>query len=137
VRRLALALVLVPWAATPLWVAAQGPAGAANAERGAAIVADRRLGLCLLCHAAPLPDPQFHGTLGPPLHGVGARLNAEQLRQRLVDPKRFNPDTVMPAYGPTHGPTAGLNRVAPAFAKQPVLKPDQIDDVVAYLETLK
>ncbi len=132
-RSLALAIV----AATPLWVAAQGPAAPTSAERGALIVADRRLGLCLLCHAAPLPDPQFHGTLGPPLHGVGARLNAEQLRQRLVDPKRFNPDTVMPAYGPTHGPTAGLNRVAPAFANQPVLTPEQIDDVVAYLETLK
>ncbi len=132
-RRLALALV----AASPLWVAAQAPGAPASAERGAAIVADRRLGLCLLCHAAPLPDPQFHGTLGPPLHGVGARLNAEQLRLRLTDPKRFNPDTVMPAYGPTHGPTAGLNRVAPAFAKQPVLTPAQIDDVVAYLETLK
>ncbi len=132
-RKLALALV----AAYPLWVAAQAPAVPASAERGAAIVADRRLGLCLLCHAAPLPDPQFHGTLGPPLHGVGARLNAEQLRLRLTDPKRFNPDTVMPAYGSIHGPTAGLNRVAPAFAKQPVLTPEQIDDVVAYLETLK
>ena len=115
----------------PLWAGAQGPTP--SAERGAAIVADRRVGLCLLCHAAPLPDPQFHGTLGPPLHGVGARLDREQLRLRLLDPKRFNPDTLMPAYGKA----PGLQRVAPAFANQPVLSDEQIDDVIAYLETLR
>ncbi len=123
------ALVLL--ACTPLWAGAQGPTP--SAERGAAIVADRRVGLCLLCHAAPLPDPQFHGTLGPPLHGVGARLTREQLRLRLLDPKRFNPDTLMPAYGKA----PGLQRVAPAFDNQPVLSDEQIDDVIAYLETLR
>jgi predicted secreted protein len=104
----------------PLPVDAQSAPGG-SPERGAAIVADRRLGLCLLCHAAPLPDPHFHGTIGPPLHGVGARLSREQLRQRLLDPKRFNPETVMPAYGKTPGKAPSLQRVAPAFANQPVL----------------
>jgi L-cysteine S-thiosulfotransferase len=111
----------------PLPVDAQSAPGG-SPERGAAIVADRRLGLC---------DPHFHGTIGPPLHGVGARLSREQLRQRLLDPKRFNPETVMPAYGKTPGKAPSLQRVAPAFANQPVLSDEQIDDVVAYLETLQ
>src|SRR5262245_18331720 len=67
-------------------------------ERGRGIVLDREGGDCIICHAMPLPQRQFHGTIGPPLDGVGARYSAGELRLRLVDPKRLNPATIMPAY---------------------------------------
>ncbi len=110
------------------------PATAAgDAARGAAIVASRSQGLCVLCHALPGQLAAHQGTLGPPLDGVGARLDTDALRQRLLAPERFNPDTLMPAYGRTEG----LQQVAPAWRGKPLLAPAQIDDVVAYLATLK
>ena len=109
---------------------------AGDAARGAAIVASRSQGLCLLCHALPGQLPAHQGTLGTlgtPLDGVGARLDADALRQRLLAPERFNPDTVMPAYGRSDG----LLQVAAAQRGKPLLAPGQIDDVVAYLATLR
>src|SRR5499426_916305 len=73
--------------------------------RGRAIVADRTLGLCLLCHSGPFPEERFQGNLAPDLRGVGSRLSAEQIRQRLIDPAKSNPDTIMPAYSKTEGLT--------------------------------
>lgn len=101
--------------------------------RGRAIVADRQAGLCVLCHRAPVPGERAHGTLGPDLAGVGARLSEGQIRARMLEPRLFNPDTVMPAYLRTDG----LERVAPAYAGRPVLDAAQIEDVVAYLVTLR
>jgi L-cysteine S-thiosulfotransferase len=125
--------------AAALLVAGVGSAGAASADateaiaRGAALAASRTQGLCVLCHALPgLPDSQ-RGTLAPPLHGVGARLDAPALRERLLAPQRFNPDSVMPAYGDT----GGLQRVAPAWQGRPLLQPAQIDDLVAWLASLR
>src|ERR1043165_437086 len=106
---------------------------AGDPEKGRAIVANRQLGLCLLCHSGPFPEERFQGNLAPDLRGVGARLDAEQLRQRLVDPARFNPDTIMPAYSKTDG----LTRVAPSLRGKTLLTDEQIEDVVAYLATLK
>ena len=108
-------------------------AGAGDAARGAAIVASRSQGLCVLCHALPGQLPAHQGTLGPALDGVGARLDADALRQRLLAPERFNPDTVMPAYGRS----SGLLQVATALRGKPLLAPGQIDDVAAYLATLR
>ena len=105
---------------------------AADPEKGRAIVANRQLGLCLLCHTGPIPEERFQGNLAPDLRGVGARLSADQLRQRLVDPARFNPKTIMPAYARTEG-----TRVAPSLQGKPLFTPEQIEDVVAYLVTLK
>lgn len=102
-----------------------------DAERGRAIAVDRGLGNCLSCHALPI-DAEFFGTTGPTLDGVARRLSPAQLRLRLVDPKVVNPMTMMPAYYKT----AGLNRVAPAFAGKPILDAQQIEDVVAFLTTL-
>jgi sulfur-oxidizing protein SoxX len=87
----------------------------------------------VLCHALPGQPAALQGDLGPPLAGVGARVDAETLRQRLLAPERFNPDTVMPSYGRTDG----LQRVAPALRGQPLLSAAQVDDVVAWLVSLQ
>jgi sulfur-oxidizing protein SoxX len=105
---------------------------AGDPEKGRAIVANRQLGLCLLCHSGPFPEERFQGNLAPDLRGVGARLSAEQLRQRLVDPARFNPKTIMPAYARTEG-----TRVAPSLQGKALFTQEQIEDVVAFLVTLK
>jgi sulfur-oxidizing protein SoxX len=109
------------------------PAWAESVAQGRALVADRAVTACLLCHAAPLPAPHLHGDIGPTLLGVGSRLTAAELRARIVDPRDANPDTVMPAYGVT----TGLNRVGSSWAGKPILTPAQIDDIVAYLVTLR
>jgi len=101
--------------------------------RGRSIVANRQVGLCLLCHSAPIPEERFQGNLAPDLRGVGARLSEGEIRLRLIDPARANPQTIMPAYFRTDG----LNRVAPSYRGKPVLSAQQIEDVVAYLVTLK
>ena len=102
-------------------------------ESGRRVVLDRQSGDCIVCHAMPLPQRQFHGTLGPPLDGVGSRYTAGELRLRLVDPKVVNAHTVMPAYYKV----AGLTRVLPRYQDRPILTAQQIEDVVAYLLTLK
>jgi L-cysteine S-thiosulfotransferase len=104
-----------------------------DAGRGKAIVTSRQTGLCLLCHSAPLPEEKFQGTIGPDLKGIGSRNTEGQLRLRIVDPRRFNPDTIMPAYYRQDG----LERVAPAFRGRTVLTAEQIEDVVAFLMTLR
>lgn len=104
-----------------------------DATRGRAIVASRQTGLCLLCHRAPIAEERFQGTIGPDLDGIGSRLNTGQIRLRLVDPARVNPQSLMPAYLRREG----FVRVAPAFRGKPVLSAEQIEDVVAYLATLK
>ena len=101
--------------------------------RGRSIVANRQVGLCLLCHSGPFPEERFQGNLAPDLRGAGSRLNEAQLRLRIVDSARVNPTTIMPAYHRTEG----LTRVAPAFRGKPVLTAEQIEDVVAFLTTLK
>jgi sulfur-oxidizing protein SoxX len=104
-----------------------------DAARGRALVADRQKGLCLLCHTGPIAEQRFQGDLAPDLAGIGARSSAAQIRLRLVDPGRLNPATIMPAY---HG-IDGLTRVAPAFRGKPIFTASEIEDVVAYLVTLR
>lgn len=112
---------------------AAGSAEAGDAARGRAIVADARGGLCVLCHKVPIAEVLFQGELGPDLAGVGARLSESELRARLVDPRAFNPDSIMPSYARTDG----FTRVAANQAGRPLLSNAQIDDVVAYLATLR
>jgi L-cysteine S-thiosulfotransferase len=100
--------------------------------RGRALVASRQAGLCLLCHSGPFPEERFQGTLAPDLRSA-SRLTEGQIRLRLVDPARVNPDTIMPAYYRSEG----LERVAPAFRGKTILTAGEIEDVVAYLMTLR
>ena len=104
-----------------------------DAARGRAIVANRQKGLCLLCHTGPIAEERFQGNLAPPLDGAGARWSEGQLRLRLVDSKRLNPASIMPAYYRTEG----LNRVGKAWRGKPVLNAEEIEDVIAYLKTLR
>jgi L-cysteine S-thiosulfotransferase len=104
-----------------------------DAARGRAIVTNKQLGLCLLCHTGPFDEEPFQGNLAPDLGGVGARLSEGQLRLRLVDGRRVNPQSIMPAY---HG-TEGLVRVGPAWQGKPLLAAQQVEDVVAFLVTLR
>lgn len=101
--------------------------------RGKVVVATRQQGLCLLCHSGPFPEERFQGNLAPSLAGAGSRWSEAQLRLRLVDAQRLNPDTIMPPYYRL----SGLQRVAPGFAGKTLLSAEQIEDVVAYLATLK
>lgn len=104
-----------------------------DAARGRAIVVDRQKGLCLLCHTGPFPEQRFQGTLAPTLAGAGARWNEGQLRLRMVDSGKLNPATIMPAYYRTEG----LTRVGTTWQNKPVLNAAEIEDVVAFLATLK
>jgi sulfur-oxidizing protein SoxX len=104
-----------------------------DAERGRRIVVDREGGDCIICHVMPLPQRQFHGTIGPPLDDVGNRYIAGELRLRVVDPKAFNPDTIMPAYYRVEG----LHRVRERYRGKPILTAQQVEDIVTYLLTLR
>ena len=104
-----------------------------DSARGRAIVTNRQVGLCLLCHAGPFPEERLQGTLAPDLKGVGSRWSEAELRLRIVDAAVINPNTIMPPYYRLEG----LERVAPAFRGKPILTPEQIEDVVAFLATLK
>jgi len=104
-----------------------------DATRGRAIVANHNLGLCLLCHSGPFPEDKFQGTMAPDLAGAGARWSEGQLRLRIVDASKFNRQTIMPPfYRVDH-----LTRVALAYRGKPVLSAVEVEDVVAYLMTLK
>lgn len=103
-----------------------------NAERGRALVTQRQVSQCLLCHQAPLDVP-FQGDISTNLAGAGARWSAAQLRQRLVNPRRQNPASIMPAYFET----APRTRVGAAWRGKTILDAQQIEDVIAWLQTLR
>jgi sulfur-oxidizing protein SoxX len=142
-------MLLAAWAASLLAAAAQeGPTPFAvvgdaipasltgakgDPERGRAIVTNRYVGLCLLCHSGPFPEERMQGTLAPDLKGAGKRWSEGQLRLRIVDAARLNPATTMPPYYRIDG----LSRVAPSLRGKPVLTAGQIEDVVAFLATLR
>ena len=92
-----------------------------------------RDGNCLLCHAVPETGARFMGNLALPLSGIGARLSEGQLRLRIVDSMRLNRETIMPSYYRTDG----LNQVGEAWRGKPILTAQQVEDIVAYLLTLR
>ena len=144
--RLAISLVLAPVASAqtvPAYliegdaIAQPLVSGAGDAARGRQLLAARDPANCILCHGAPagLRDAgvRFSGDLAPPLDGAGARWTPAQLRLRIVDSGRLNPQTIMPAYFRS----AGLTEVAAAYRGKPILSAREIEDLIAYLSTLK
>ena len=106
---------------------------AGDPARGRAIIADRQKGFCLLCHGGPFPEEPLQGNLAPSLEGAGSRWNEGQLRLRLMDNKRVNPESIMPAYHRIEG----LNRVGATWRDRPILNAAEIEDVLAFLMGLK
>jgi L-cysteine S-thiosulfotransferase len=103
-----------------------------DAVRGRALVLDRG-STCILCHSGPFPETRFQGDLAPDLAGSGTRSSASQLRLRLVDASRLNPETIMPSYYRVDG----FVRVGRSWSDKPILTAAQIEDIVAYLATLR
>ncbi|HTB02389.1 MAG TPA: sulfur oxidation c-type cytochrome SoxX [Bradyrhizobium sp.] len=103
-----------------------------DATRGRALVLERS-STCILCHSGPFPETKFQGDLAPSLKGAGSRWSEGQLRLRLVDASRLNPTTIMPSYYRVEG----LVRVSQAWRGKPILSAEQIEDIVAYLASLR
>jgi sulfur-oxidizing protein SoxX len=103
-----------------------------DATRGRALVLERT-STCILCHSGPFPEEKFQGDLAPSLAGAGSRSTEGQLRLRLVNASSLNPATIMPSYYRVDG----LDRIAPAWRGKPILSAEQIEDIVAYLATLR
>jgi sulfur-oxidizing protein SoxX len=103
-----------------------------DAARGRKLIVERA-NTCILCHSGPFPEERFQGDLAPNLAGAGSRWTVGQLRLRLVDASRLNPQTIMPSYYRVDR----LDRVAQSFRGKPILSADQIEDIVAYLATLR
>jgi sulfur-oxidizing protein SoxX len=123
-----------------LWLILALVAGPAAAEAshgdpaaGLRIAIDSERGNCAICHRLPVSRVPAFGDVGPPLDGIGARMSVDELRQRIADPHRLNPDTIMPAYRRTDG----LTRVMTKYRGRPILSAEELEDVVAYLATLK
>lgn len=104
-----------------------------NATRGRDIATNRQIGMCPLCHQLPSTTDRFQGDIATNLAGAGARWTMPQLRLRIVDSRRVNADSVMPAYYKS----SGLARVGVSWRDKPLLDAQQIEDVVAWLATLK
>jgi sulfur-oxidizing protein SoxX len=103
-----------------------------DAAHGRALVLNR-VSTCILCHSGPIPEDKFLGDLAPDLAGAGQRFNESRLRLRLVDPSHFNAVTIMPSFYRVDG----LNRVGQNFRGKPILSAAEIEDIVAYLATLR
>jgi L-cysteine S-thiosulfotransferase len=103
-----------------------------DAVRGRALVLDRA-STCILCHSGPFPEVRFQSDLAPSLAGAGSRWTDGQLRLRMVDASRLNPATIMPSFYRLDG----LDRVGAAWRDKPILSAAQIEDIVAYLATLR
>ena len=105
-----------------------------NALRGRKIVINRDKGNCLACHSIPIPEESFHGTVGPPLHGVASRMTEGQIRLRVADETKVIPTTIMPGF---YKNPKENNRVDDKYWGKPVLNAQEAEDVIAYLMTLK
>ena len=105
------------------------PGDAANGKK---VAINRKKGNCLACHEMPIPEQQFHGQTGPSLEGIGANQSAAELRMRMVDSKVINADTMMPSFL-----KSGQHRVLKKFEGKTILSAQEVEDVIAYLLTIK
>ncbi|WP_407176066.1 sulfur oxidation c-type cytochrome SoxX [Bradyrhizobium sp. STM 3562] len=129
---MATADALVPYAVIGDGIPESLTGSPGDAAHGRALVVDRT-STCILCHSGPFPNVKFQGDLAPNLAGAGSRWSASQLRLRLVDAARFNPATIMPSFYRVDG----LVRVGQNWRDKPILSAEQIEDIVAYLATLR
>jgi len=106
---------------------------AGDVERGRALAWARDRGNCVACHVIPAPDMSTHGNLGPPLKGIASRQTEGQLRARVIDARAFNASSLMPSYHRTEG----LKRVAKPLEGKPVLSAQEVEDMVAFMLTLR
>lgn len=104
-----------------------------DAKKGRATAINRKKGNCLGCHKMPIPEQQFHGLVGPNLAGIAGRMSEGEIRARIVNPKLANPDTIMPAFYKSKG----FTRVLKKFEGKTVISAQDVEDIVAYLKTLK
>ena len=126
------AQALRPFAVVGDAIPASLTGAAGDATRGRALVVERT-STCILCHNGPFPEQRFQGDVAPGLAGTGKRWSEGEIRLRLVDASRFNAATIMPSYYRIDG----LNRVGRAWQGKPILTAEQIEDIVAYLVTLR
>jgi len=108
---------------------------AGDPEAGRQLFTGRKKGNCLACHVVTslLDAEQFHGEVGPPLDTVADVYSEAELRARIVNPKTELPDTIMPSFYRT----SGMNRVNKKFVGKTILSAQEVEDIVAYLLTLK
>lgn len=104
-----------------------------DATRGGEIAVSRQAGMCVLCHQVPTAVDRFQGDIATSLAGAGSRWTVPQLRLRIVDSRRVNVESVMPAYYKLQG----LTRVGESWRDKPILDAQQVEDVVAWLASLK
>jgi L-cysteine S-thiosulfotransferase len=104
-----------------------------DAKKGRKLAINRKKGNCLACHAMPIPEQPYHGNIGTDLNGAGGRYTEGELRLRLVDSKVVNPDTIMPAFYKN----TGFHRVLKKFKGKTILSAQEVEDIVAYVKTLK
>lgn len=107
---------------------------AGDARRGREIVTDSRRGNCLACHQLPIPGIEAYGTIGPPLAGIASRLSVPQIRLRVVDSRNINPMSIMPGF---YRDPRLINRPGKKYRGRTFLTAQQVEDVIAYLATLK
>ena len=104
-----------------------------DAKKGRATAINRKKGNCLACHILPIPEQPFHGEIGPDLNGVAGRYTAGEIRLRIVNPTIINEDTIMPAFYKKDG----FHRVLKKFVGKTIVSAQDVEDMVAYLMTLK
>ena len=105
-----------------------------DAQRGEKIVSDSQLGNCLACHQLPIPGIEAYGTIGPSLHGIASRFSEPQIRVRIVDTRNINPMSIMPGF---YRDPRLINRPGKPYRGKTFLSAQQVEDVIAYLVTLK
>jgi sulfur-oxidizing protein SoxX len=144
------ALAVLAGLAAPVWAQGKAPLArfefkdgaiaapltgkAGDPQKGRQVVVGRQLGNCLACHAiTALANQPYHGNVAPSLDGVASRMSEGELRLRVVDGTKVNPDTMMPPFYRVDG----LNKVTKSFQGTTILSAEQVEDVVAFLKTLR
>ena len=115
-------------------VAASLTGVAGDAANGRKVFMNRKKGNCLACHVNDdMSEQSFHGEVGPELNGVADRGETAELRGIVVNAKKMFDGTIMPAFYRD----AGFNRTLKKFDGKAILSAQEIEDLLAYISTLK